>query len=280
MTYNIDYVNRRKDSSGISFYNSFAGDTIPYVLSSKINGALDSAYKEWKKELETMGEDSTEQEFDSTSFIDSFKQMMRGKLIEQGMYKVLLKYVDKPYINKSYRLVVEKYTSNFLELPHNNCIISFGTNIPLLFLPDIGDTLKVEFTTNENTDKLFVGGISGTPRIARKGHYSNEAKIEGNNGRRFINAQLPRTMVGYNKDKSKLFLLTIEGTHSSQKQYGANLNDLTKIAKYLNLYDAMNLDGGGSSAFVFDGKNLMRNYSPLSSRKLSVIIGVKKNYKF
>jgi hypothetical protein len=36
------------------------------------------------------------------------------------------------------------------------------------------------------------------------------------------------------------------------------------------------LDGGGSSSFVLDGKNLLRDYSPNTSRKLSVIIGVKK----
>lgn len=276
MKYNIDFVNRRRDSSGICFYNNYAGDTIPYVLTSKINGALDSAYKEWQKDLELMGEDSTEQEFDSTSFIDNFKQMQRGKLIEQGMYKVLLKYIDDPGINRTFRLEVVKYTSNFLELPKNHSIISFGTDIPLIFIPDIGDTMRITFRTNENKEKLFLFGISGTPRIARNGHFAHEAKQEGNNGRRFINSQLPRTFVGYNKDKTKLYLIAVEGSNSSIRQYGANLNDLSKIAKHLNLYDAMNLDGGGSSAFILDGKNLLRDYSPNSSRKLSVIIGVKK----
>jgi hypothetical protein len=276
LKYQIDYVNRRRDSSGICFYNTFAGDTIPYVLSSKINGALDSAYKEWKKDSELMEDDSTEQEFDSTLFIDNFKQMIRGKLIEQGMYKVLLKYIDSPLVNKSFKVQVVKFTSNFLELPPNHCLLSFGTDIPLIFLPNMNDTLTISFQTNENKDLMFASGISGTPRIARKGHYAHEAKEEGNTGRRFMNSQLPRTMVGYNKDKSKLYLITVEGTNSAKKQYGANLNDLCKIAKYLNLYDAMNLDGGGSSSFVLDGKNLLRDYSPNTSRKLSVIIGVKK----
>ncbi|OGU61242.1 MAG: hypothetical protein A2X64_06685 [Ignavibacteria bacterium GWF2_33_9] len=274
--YKIDYLNRRRDSSGISFYNSFAGDTIPYVLQKRVDVALDSAYKEWEKDLQSMEDDSTEQDFDSLAFINYYKASLRGSLIEQGMYKVLVRYLSKPYINKPVQAVVEKYTSNFLELPNDYGILSFGTDIPLVFVPDKGDTLSISFKTNLDTNIIFKNGISGTPRLVRDGKSVSEAQSEGNSGRRFIHSQLPRTILGYNKDKTKFYLLTIAGTNSAKRQYGASLKDLSNIALNLNLYDAMNLDGGGSSAFLLYGKNLLRDYSPFSSRKLSVIIGVKK----
>lgn len=276
LVYSIDYVNRRRDSLGICFYNTFGGDTIPYITNGKISIAIDSAYKEWKRELDQMEDDSTEQVFDTTAFIDSYKSSTREKLIEQVTLKALVKNIDKPLINSPFRVIVKKISKGKMELPKGYSIISFGSDILFDKLPSLGDTLQVIFQTNYDQNNVFQDGISGTPRIARKGIASQEAKIEGNNARRFINAQLPRTMIGYNSSKTKFYLITVEGTNRAANQFGASLNDLAKIAKSLKLFDAMNLDGGGSSSFVLNGKNLMRKYSPLSSRKLSVIFGVKK----
>jgi len=55
------------------------------------------------------------------------------------------------------------------------------------------------------------------------------------------------------------------------------LQDLANIMKALGAYQAMNLDGGGSSTFVIDGKNLLRANDSQNSRKLSIIFGVKKH---
>ncbi|MGB9701775.1 MAG: phosphodiester glycosidase family protein [Candidatus Kapaibacteriota bacterium] len=275
----IDYVNRRKDSLGISYYNHYAGDTIPYVQNKILGKALDSAYSQWRQELQDMdeNEDYTELQFDTTSFINNFIAIEREKQIEKYTPKILVKLIDEPAINTKYRGVITKFSKDVIECPQGSFVLSFGNNFPINMLPFVGDTLSVLFQTNEDKDIQFKNGISGTPRIARNGIAQNESAKEGNRGKRFNYSQLPRTVVGFNKDKTKFYIFTVEGTNSKVKQYGASLNDLVNIVKFLKIYNAMNLDGGGSSTFVFEGKNVMRNYDPSSSRKLSVILGVKKN---
>jgi exopolysaccharide biosynthesis protein len=50
---------------------------------------------------------------------------------------------------------------------------------------------------------------------------------------------------------------------------------MAMIMKSLGCYDAMNLDGGGSSVMVIDGKNVMSTLRPDASRRISVGLGVR-----
>ncbi len=274
--FKIKQVNRRSDSLGIVLYNHFAGDTIPFVQNRKIQDALDSAYIAWVDELPIIDGDSIEFSFDSLAFIEDYKSKVRENMIEKSLTKVLVQYIDSPVVNKQYRAIV-KDTSNYtIKLPLNCAVISFGKDIPPDLIPKIGDTVSLIFMTNNEQDKLFKWSVCGSPRLVRNGIAKQESAIEGNNARRFINYQLPRTAIGFNKSRTKLLLAVVEGTNSTKSQYGASLQDLARIMKAMGAFDAMNLDGGGSSTFVIQGKNLLRNTDSLNSRKLSVIFGIKK----
>ncbi|MCE5304791.1 phosphodiester glycosidase family protein [bacterium] len=274
--FKIKQVNRRSDSLGIVLYNHFAGDTIPFVQNRKIQDALDSAYIAWVDELPIIDGDSIEFSFDSLAFIEDYKSKARENMIEKSLTKVLVQYIDSPVVNKQYRAIV-KDTSNYtIKLPLNCAVISFGKDIPPDLIPKIGDTLSLIFMTNNEQDKLFKWSVCGSPRLVRNGTAKQESAIEGNDSRRFINYQLPRTAIGFNKSRTKLLLAVVEGTNSTKSQYGASLQDLARIMKAMGAFDAMNLDGGGSSTFVIQGKNLLRNSDSLNSRKLSVIFGIKK----
>ena len=66
----------------------------------------------------------------------------------------------------------------------------------------------------------------------------------------------PRTAVGVTKSGKRLFILVGDGR---KKEYSNGLSyaDMAHIFKSLGAYDALNLDGGGSSSFclsVGDGK--------------------------
>ena len=66
----------------------------------------------------------------------------------------------------------------------------------------------------------------------------------------------PRTAVGVTKSGKRLFILVGDGR---RKEYSNGLSyaDMAQIFKSLGAYDALNLDGGGSSSFclsVGDGK--------------------------
>jgi len=44
----------------------------------------------------------------------------------------------------------------------------------------------------------------------------------------------------------------------------------------IGCYNAMNLDGGGSTTMVINGLNIINNYNPNKSRRISVGLAVKK----
>ena len=273
----INYTNKRRDSLGLAYYNHFYGDTIPFVKTRSIEKAIDSAYKEWFKEMEEfLADDDTELKFDTLSYIEEIKNSIRQSQLEAKTRKYLCEYLDNPIINKSYKVIVRKYSDSIIEIPKKHCVISLGLDFPPFINPIVGDTISVLFQTNIHQNIEFYCGLSGTPSIANDGIYLHKAQSEGNTGRRFINSQLTRTLVGYDKNKDTLYLIAVAGTNSANKQYGANMKDLEKIAKHFKMYDAINLDGGGSTTFVVGKKNIIRSSNPTTSRKLSVFLGVKK----
>ncbi len=75
----------------------------------------------------------------------------------------------------------------------------------------------------------------------------------------------PRSCACVTNDK-KLLLITIDGRTS--ESYGVNLHELTYFAKQLNCRDAINLDGGGSTALYIANQpeNGVVNY-PCDNRK-------------
>ena len=118
-----------------------------------------------------------------------------------------------------------------------------------------GDTVKVLLTT---LPRLAGGAapamvIGGWPRILRDGEdvAALSATLEGTISR---NAEIrnPRTALGVSRDGSTLYLLTVDGR--SQTSVGVTLVELAAIMRRLGAWQAMNFDGGGSTAMVIGGK--------------------------
>jgi hypothetical protein len=97
--------------------------------------------------------------------------------------------------------------------------------------------------------------IGGGPVLLQNG----EIKITNNEERRFsgkaINDKHPRTAMGYTKD-NKLIILVIEGRNPNAG--GANLVQEAQILKDLGCVEALNLDGGGSSCLLVNGKETIK----------------------
>ena len=93
--------------------------------------------------------------------------------------------------------------------------------------------------------------IGGGPVLLQNG----EIKITNNEERKFsgkaINNHEPRTAIGYTKDQ-KLIILVCEGR--SDYAAGLTLIQEAQIFKDLNCIEALNLDGGGSSCMLINGK--------------------------
>ena len=130
-------------------------------------------------------------------------------------------------------------------------------------------SLQVETTPNIEDIKFAVGGGS---IILKNGELSLTNIISKGNE--------PRTGIAVNKDNTKLMLVTIDGRDSSfkgvsQELFGAILRDL-------GAHNAMNLDGGGSTAMaikpVGDEKSQLVN-KPSDGGERSVVnaVGVISN---
>ena len=117
-----------------------------------------------------------------------------------------------------------------------------------------GDTLRVLLTT---LPRLTDGGppallIGGWPRILRDGNNvaGDAATVEGTISR---NAEVrhPRSAVGISRDGRTLWLYTVDGR--STRSAGMTLVELADAMRALGAWQAMNFDGGGSTAMVIDG---------------------------
>lgn len=270
--FNLISVNRRRDSLGAVLYNKFAGDSIPYVPINNYKKEYLKALELAKTDLEY--QDTTDFVFDSVAFAREFQSNKRFAMLEYGLPKYTLKILSEPAVNKDIICKVVKFDTLPVILPEDCFILSFGKETPSDYYPEIGDTLKVRFSTNIHSNKVFSNSVAGTPRIVRNGKVSNEAVAEGSRSRRFINYPLPRTAIGINRTKTKLFMVTIGGNNGKGLSSGASLSKLGYIMKYIGCYDAMNLDGGGSSVMLVSGKNVIHKNNPDYSRRISVALGI------
>lgn len=271
--YDIEQVNRRSDSLGICLYNRFGGDTIPYVTASKLKRQIEKAWSE--KAGEEFMDDSTETALDSAQIAEQITQDAISESKEFSHRKLLLQYADEPAINRSYPCVIIGFAdSAAAPMPKEGCVLSFGKDFPRDENFRIGDTLFFNFETNVNPDVVFYDAVSGTPRLVREGVASHEAQREGSTATRFVSHSLPRTAIGVDAYNEKFYLVAVEGTKSSEGQYGASLSQMAQIMAAVGCYDAMNLDGGGSSMMSLNYKNLFNPARPDSGRRISVGIAI------
>ncbi len=273
----LEYTNRRNDATGIVVYNQYGGDHIPYIKSSVISNAYEKASKD--NEFDSSIADSTEEAFDYDDFRDNLISEKQASMTEYNMRKVIVEYLTVPKVNEPVKCVVKEVKTGSVNMPFRGCVISYGEDIPKFKIPVKNDTIQILYTTNVMQETIFTNSVSGTPRLVRDGKDSHEARAEGSKGRRFISHRLPRTAIGYSKDKSKVFIVTIEQGNRRKGTNGANLKELARIMKNLGCDEAMNLDGGGSSIMVINNQNLMKKTNPSYSRKISVGIAVTTTQK-
>jgi exopolysaccharide biosynthesis protein len=270
----ISNMNRRRDSTGVVLYNRFGGDVIPHISNAAIDKIVANAYSEVESDSTLFTGDSTEIEFSYEDFEKKIIENIRNQQLESSISKAVIEFIDKPTINQKFRAVVNYIDTGSVKIRHNQGVLSFGFYLPPDLVVYTGDTLEFLFETNIFPDKKFVYACAATPRLVRAGVAAQEANREGSRSRRFINGQLGRTSIGYNMSKNKFYLVTIDHANSSIGKKGASLGELAQVMKQIGCYDAMNLDGGGSSVMVIDGKNVMSR-NPDASRRISVGIGVR-----
>lgn len=119
---------------------------------------------------------------------------------------------------------------------------------------------------------VFAMMKDGTARIMTQAEYaSDKAGIaEALGGRQilmeagqpinFTDTRLePRTAVGVSRDGKKVYLLVVDGRRSSYS-VGASYDFLVKVFRCFDVYEAINLDGGGSSTFLVKNASASKGF--------------------
>lgn len=116
--------------------------------------------------------------------------------------------------------------------------------------------------------------VGGGPVLIQNG----EIKITNNEELKFagkaINDKHPRTAMGYTKD-NKLIILVIEGRNPGIAE-GATLYQEAQILKDLGCWEALNLDGGGSSCMLVNGKETIRPSDKEGQRSVPAVFLIKQ----
>jgi len=114
--------------------------------------------------------------------------------------------------------------------------------------------------------------VGGGPVLVQTG----QIKITNNEELRFagkaINDKHPRTAMGYTKD-NRLIILVVEGRNP--KAAGATLPQLAEIFVHLGCWEALNLDGGGSSCLLVNGKETIKPSDTGGQRPVPAVFIIK-----
>jgi hypothetical protein len=115
--------------------------------------------------------------------------------------------------------------------------------------------------------------VGGGPVLIQNG----EIKITNNEEIKFVGKAIhdkhPRTAIGYTAD-SKLIILVVEGRNPGRAE-GADLVQLATILKDIGCVEAMNLDGGGSSCMLINGKETIKVSDKEGQRPVPAVLLVR-----
>ncbi len=173
--------------------------------------------------------------------------------------EIIAKYVTKPVVNDTFKIVIiakdsiqtEEHGNNII--PQNGIVLSAHgdksefINRNLFF----GDTVKVILNLPPVKGKIqeLIGGV---PRIVRDGKISIENKKETINDK-FCTDKHPRTGIGFTREKDKIMLFVVDGRQDGYS-IGMSLHKFAEFMIKWNVYQGLNLDGGGSSTMFIKDK--------------------------
>jgi len=164
-------------------------------------------------------------------------------------------------------------------IPPDGYVLSYGG----LELPDELTRLQLGTPVVVDTHWTTVNGLD-TGRLNTADHVVNGAgllRVRGKqittwdaerlSGPNFVKTRHPRTMVGVDR-RGDIWLVVVDGRQATS--VGMAFSDLQRLADRLQLTDALNLDGGGSSTMVVQGKVVNRPSDAKGPRAVSDAIGV------
>ena len=139
---------------------------------------------------------------------------------------------------------------------------------------DVEQDLALEAPRGPLADEALAGIVGGGPRLLAGGRIRVRAAAEGFSPLSapwfygsFVAARHPRTLAGLRSDGT-LLLVAVDGRRAGWSA-GVTLPEAARVMRALGARDALNLDGGGSTAMTVRGRVISRPSDPTGERPVS-----------
>lgn len=188
-----------------------------------------------------------------TIILNAFNSNKADGTVVYDTYGSKIAFIDSGYtgynlINQGEMLYKfgEKVTSNRPEISGKNMVLRVPEKKDIPFKTD--DNVKLVHSFNGESVE-YSAIISGLPGLLKDGRRP-ETYIgsEGIGSESFVGKN-PRTAVGYSKDKERLYIVAVDGRNPAISM-GMTLTELADFMTRIGAYEAVNLDGGGSTTLV------------------------------
>jgi len=141
-----------------------------------------------------------------------------------------------------------------MQIPENGFVLSANNKYAYYLERNLstGDTVRILLRLNPNSPDIR-SLTGGWPLLVKDGEnaISFNPDIEGVIPR-FSKNRHPRTGVGFSKDSTTVYFITVDGRQSHSR--GMTLLEFADIMIVEGIYQGLNLDGGGSTAMIVNNK--------------------------
>ncbi|MBS4035851.1 MAG: phosphodiester glycosidase family protein [Ignavibacterium sp.] len=141
-----------------------------------------------------------------------------------------------------------------MQIPENGYVLSTNNKYAYYLERNLvtGDTLRILLRLNPHYPDIR-SLTGGWPLLVKDGEnaFRTNPDIEGVIPR-FSQNRHPRTGVGFSKDSTTVYFITVDGRQSHSR--GMSLLEFADIMIDQGVYQGLNLDGGGSTAMIVKNK--------------------------
>jgi len=184
--------------------------------------------------------------------------------------EVELQPVDPFVTNSSIRFIVlNKQAGVGNMIIQSGKYILSGHGVNKTFLDQsffTGDTITLFLGTTPSIGNV-TGLIGGGPRLLINGSKPPTFVGFEGFGSDFVNTRHPRTAVGFNQDSTKAYFVVVDGRQTIS--VGMTLDELANLLLSVGAYNAVNLDGGGSSTMVIHNQVVNSPSDPGGERSVA-----------
>ena len=237
---------------------------------------IEKAFQEAVKDSVFAEKDSTELALTKDVLKSEILRAQREANGEYPMVKVRVRYLRSPSVNVPFPCQVLSVDTGTVAMPLRGAVVSFPRTMLNGAWPRQGDTLMLTYSTSKHNTTRFMNAVCGTPRLVRNGIPKHEAQTEGSTGRRFIQDNLARTALGVDRSGNRIILAAIRPDRPEDGSHGATLQQTAQIMALLGCYNAMNLDGGGSTGMVVGTDHVFFDGVDPLTRRVGLGVGVVK----